>query len=186
MNSEVKRKIGIVTDLKEIRSIIAKCLPVHDAEPIYLKHSNDIFLDLQKQSGMDALVLDIDSPNINFSSLLSKLHADYPLLKVVVCSSDCEPRNVRIAMHYGVFDFIPKPLDYNDFNQTIQRTLSAVQKLHRTVNDYDEVTAIEHELDVARSIQNSIIPKQNSVSSNPAYEIMGRNQVCTKSRRGFF
>jgi sigma-B regulation protein RsbU (phosphoserine phosphatase) len=91
-----------------------------------------------------------------------------------------------MAMHYGAFDFIPKPLDYNDFDQTIRRTLSAIKNLHRNVNDYDEIIAIEHELDVARNIQSSIIPKQNSIANNPACDIAGRNQAAQKVGGDFF
>jgi sigma-B regulation protein RsbU (phosphoserine phosphatase) len=186
MSSKNKTEIAIIADSDEVKSIVEKCLPVYDIEPTYLSGSNDLISELESLDKIDALILDLDNRDTDFSVLLQKLHHDYPLLKVVVCSTDCQPGSVRSAMHYGVFDFIPKPLDYKDFDQSIQRALSAVQKLHRNMNDYDEIIAIEHELDVARNIQSSIIPKHNSVSHNPAYEITGRNQAAQKVGGDFF
>lgn len=180
MKTKSTAKIGIVSNKEEIRSIISGRILSQKMNPVYFQDSQDIIDALAADSGLDALLVDLDEPDQNNAALLPQLHKEYPLLKVVVISENCEPHWVRMAMHNGVFDFIPKPLILNDLDATIQKAVSAAKVLQEKVNDYEDLVGIEHELDVARNIQSSIIPKNISDTPNLNYAIAGRNQAVKK------
>jgi sigma-B regulation protein RsbU (phosphoserine phosphatase) len=175
-----------VTDNEKIIPVISERLQAHGLNPLVLSHSNDLLNTLQAHTGMDALLFDLEDPGRNHFAVITKLHEQYPLLKVVVLSSHCDPSQVRAAMNNGVFDFLPKPLDIRDLDLTIQRTVVAAKVLQKNVTDYEELLSIEHELDVAREIQSSIIPTNKTVHSEYGFEISGRNQAAQKVGGDFF
>lgn len=50
-------------------------------------------------------------------------------LKAIVISANSDIQNIRKAMNRGAFDFLPKPIDFVDLEQTIEKTLKFIQKI---------------------------------------------------------
>ncbi|TFG96896.1 MAG: response regulator [Calditrichales bacterium] len=186
MNSTENPKIVVATDSKKMKAILSDRIKEPGAETFFFDDTHRFFPELKNQSGVEAVFIDLDMVGLNPSKLLHQLHEDFPLLKVVVISKDYSPRRVRMAMHNGVFDFIPKPVDINDFDQVLKRTLAASEELKKKVTDYEELVSIEHELDVARNIQNSIGSGNDLIPNPSEYSIAGRNQAAQKVGGDFF
>jgi sigma-B regulation protein RsbU (phosphoserine phosphatase) len=182
----VSIKIGVLTSDDESRSVISRIGRIKGSEIIFLGNMDEVADRLQNDDSIASLVLDLDDPHLNQNTLLPYLHNEHPLLKVIVISSNCSSHLVRLAMHNGVFDFIPKPLNLKEFNLSLQKSIQAVTELRKDVNDYEDLLAIEHELDVARNIQSSIIPKQKDLSTYAQFEIAGRNQAAHKVGGDFY
>ena len=51
------------------------------------------------------------------------------MVKTVVISAYGDLGNIRKAMNGGAFDFLTKPIDFNDLEITINKTLCHVQQL---------------------------------------------------------
>ena len=67
-------------------------------------------------------------------------------------------KNIRTAMNRGAFDFVTKPLDFDDLRVTINRTLRHLAMLRDALEARDKLVAIENELVLARTMQQAILP----------------------------
>ena len=67
-------------------------------------------------------------------------------------------RNIRTAMNRGAFDFITKPVDFEDFEVTIARTHDQIVQWKEILRSRDRLVALQNELEVASSMQQAILP----------------------------
>src|SRR5262249_49567248 len=65
--------------------------------------------------------------------LLSRLQKIKPIIKVVVISAYGDMTNIRRAMNSGAFDFVTKPIDLDDLEITINKTLDEVKRVKTTL-----------------------------------------------------
>ncbi len=79
------------------------------------------------------ILSDINMPKLDGLSLLLKLHEINPLIKTVIVSAYGDMDNIRLAMNRGAFDFLCKPINFEDLETTIDKTLSYVSQLQNTV-----------------------------------------------------
>lgn len=82
---------------------------------------------LQADGSFDLVLTDINMPEMDGLTLLENLPAIDPTIKAVVVSAYGDMPNIRIAMNRGAFDFLTKPIDFNDLKITINKTLEVVR-----------------------------------------------------------
>jgi diguanylate cyclase (GGDEF)-like protein len=82
---------------------------------------------LQADSSFDLVLTDINMPEMDGLTLLENLPAIDPTLKAVVVSAYGDMPNIRIAMNRGAFDFLTKPIDFDDLKITINKSLEVVR-----------------------------------------------------------
>ena len=63
-------------------------------------------------------------------------------------------------MNRGAFDFVTKPLDFDDLQVTIERTLENMKAWKEALSSRDKLVSLQRELDVASQMQQSILPTQ--------------------------
>lgn len=86
-----------------------------------------------------AIVLsDINMPVMDGLTLLTRLHETNPVIKTVIVSAYGDMANLRAAMNRGAFDFVVKPVDFNDLEVTIEKTIVQVQQLRDTLRAMQE------------------------------------------------
>ncbi|MEO0827521.1 MAG: ATP-binding protein [Cyanobacteria bacterium J06635_15] len=76
--------------------------------------------------GIDIVLTDINMPVMDGLALLKKLNALEQPPKTVVVSAYSEIDNIRTAMNNGAFDFLTKPINFQDLAITLEKTLKAV------------------------------------------------------------
>jgi diguanylate cyclase (GGDEF)-like protein len=110
---------------------------------------------LRDCSLIDMILTDIRMPEMDGLTLLSNLAEFDRPLKAVVVSAYGDMKNIRTAMNRGAFDFLTKPIDFEDLEVTINKTLAfvhhlreqqqqlqdALDRLHNLVF-YDQLTGI--------------------------------------------
>jgi signal transduction histidine kinase/AraC-like DNA-binding protein len=84
---------------------------------------------MQNEPDFDVLLLDINMPDINGLTLLSRLPELMPLSRAVIVSAYGDMDNIRTAMNRGAFDFVCKPINFLDLDATIEKTAQHVQQL---------------------------------------------------------
>ncbi len=115
---------------------------------------------LEKNNDIDLILTDINMPEMDGLSLLEKIRElNNPLLKSVIVSAYGDMENIRIAMNRGAFDFITKPINFSDLEITINKTLEEISTLKEALKNRDNFLALQQELEVAKSIQLSILPQ---------------------------
>lgn len=110
--------------------------------------------------GISIVLTDINMPKMDGLSLLSKLkEMKNPGLKTVIVSAYGDMDNIRSAMNLGAFDFITKPVNFEDLEITINKTIEETMLIRRSLEEHDQLISIQHELTTARKIQEAILPK---------------------------
>jgi len=106
------------------------------------------------------ILSDINMPEMDGLTLLMKLkELKNPGLKTVVVSAYGDMDNIRTAMNRGAFDFLTKPINFEDLEITINKTLDEIIQIRRTLEEHDQLISIQQDLQTAREIQQAILPK---------------------------
>lgn len=111
------------------------------------------------RNDVDVVVTDVQLPGADGLTLLSDLKRYFPNIRSVIISAYGDMRTIRRALNLGAFDFLTKPIDLDDLGVTILKTVEESLALKNAVRDRERLTAIKQELDVARRIQLSMIPR---------------------------
>ncbi len=93
---------------------------------------------LEQHQDVDVVLSDINMPEMDGLTLLSKLNEQNSLLKSVIVSAYGDMENIRTAMNRGAFDFITKPVNFEDLDLTMQKTLKHVQQMKETMKAIKE------------------------------------------------
>ena len=106
------------------------------------------------------ILSDINMPEMDGLTLLTKLkELKNPSLKTVIVSAYGDMDNIRTAMNRGAFDFVTKPINFDDLEITINKTLEEIIIQRMALMEHDQLVSIRHDLNVAREIQQGILPK---------------------------
>jgi adenylate cyclase len=73
---------------------------------------------------IDIVLSDINMPRMDGLTLLSRLNGAPGRLRTVIVSAYGDMKNIRTAMNRGAFDFVTKPIDFDDLALTIDKTLA--------------------------------------------------------------
>ena len=110
-----------------------------------------------------ALILsDINMPEMDGLTFLSMLNErGDPALKAVMVSAYGDMDNIRTAMNRGAYDFITKPINFEDLEITINKTIEHITMLKLFQKERDQLMAIKNDLSIAKEIQQSMLPKES-------------------------
>ena len=114
----------------------------------------------QNVHSIDIVLTDINMPEMDGLSLIGHLKENFPLLKSVIISAYGDMKNIRTALNRGAFDFVTKPIDFSDLENTIERTLQEALAAKEAFEHRSQVLNMQKELEVAREIQQSILPQK--------------------------
>ena len=107
-------------------------------EFIFAINGNDALDKIQQHPDVDIVLSDINMPEMDGLTLLSRLSESSPLIKSVIVSAYGDMDNIRIAMNRGAFDFITKPLNFEDLDLTMQKTIAHVNQMRETLKAIKE------------------------------------------------
>ena len=86
-------------------------------------------LALKANGQIDLVVTDINMPRMDGLSLLQKLQENEKQVSTIIVSAYGDMSNIRTAMNRGAFDFVTKPIDFQDLQTTINKTLRHIELL---------------------------------------------------------
>jgi adenylate cyclase len=96
-------------------------------------------IDLLHQSNdIDVVLSDINMPEMDGLTLLTNVTENNPLVKTVIVSAYGDMDNIRSAMNKGAFDFVCKPVNFEDLEVTIEKTLQHVAQMKQTLQAIKE------------------------------------------------
>lgn len=93
---------------------------------------------IKEHPDIDVLLTDINMPQMDGLTLLSKVTEVDPLIKTVVVSAYGDMENIRTAMNRGAFDFVTKPVDFEDLKLTVEKTIKQVEQVRKTLQAIKE------------------------------------------------
>ena len=113
---------------------------------------------LSSDKPYDMVLSDINMPQMDGLTLLAQIPSVDPDVRAVIVSAYGDMKNIRTAMNRGAFDFVTKPIDFADLRITIDRTLRNLAVWRDALRSRDQLVTLEHELALARNMQQSILP----------------------------
>ena len=109
---------------------------------------------------INLILTDINMPVMDGLTLLSKINdLNNRLLRSVIVSAYGDMENIRTAMNRGAYDFITKPINLTDLELTIEKSLKEIEYYKIVLSSHDELITLQQELDIATTIQTSMLPK---------------------------
>ena len=135
-------KILVADDEADLESLIKqkfrKQIREQEYEFVFAVNGRDAMEKLLSHQDVDIMLSDINMPEMDGLTLLAKTKELYPLLKSVIISAYGDMDNIRTAMNRGAFDFITKPVNFDDLMITMEKTITYVKQLQATVKALKE------------------------------------------------
>ena len=139
---------------------------------------------LRQNSDIEIVLSDINMPVMDGLTMLENIPTINDKLKTVMISAYGDMKNIRQAMNRGAFDFITKPVDFEDLRITINRTSERFRIERELHQNREKLISIQSELATAASMQQSILPR--SFPSNAEYDIFGNMEPAREVGGDFF
>ena len=114
---------------------------------------------LNEHEDIDMVLSDINMPEMDGLTLLSQINSLDLDLRAVIVTAYGDMENIRTAMNRGAFDFLTKPINFDDLETTIDKTIRHLEVMRDALRSRDELVALRQELGVAAQMQDSILPK---------------------------
>lgn len=157
-----QHKILVVDDEPDIEHLVVQRMRREIRRGSYIfefaRNGVEALERLNQDDTIDMVVSDINMPMMDGLTLLEQIPKVDPNVKSVIVSAYGDMKNIRTAMNRGAFDFVTKPIDFEDLRVTIDRTLEHLEMLREALASRDKLVAIQHELGVANKMQQSILP----------------------------
>lgn len=107
-------------------------------EFVFAVNGTDALEKILQHPDVDIVLSDINMPEMDGLTLLSRLGESNPLIKSVIVSAYGDMENIRTAMNRGAFDFITKPINFEDLQLTMEKTLKHVLHIKDTLKAIKE------------------------------------------------
>ncbi|MBE9583857.1 response regulator [Mucilaginibacter sp. JRF] len=139
-------------------------------EFIFAQNGAEALEKVKEHPDLDIILSDINMPVMDGLTLLTHLPEANPTLKAVVVSAYGDMQNIRTAMNRGAFDFVVKPVDFDDLDVTMQKTIEHVRQLQETMKAIKENNILKMYVD--ENVLNFMTHKEfeNSLLTNEQIE----------------
>jgi adenylate cyclase len=167
-------KILVADDEADLEFLIKqkfrKQIRDHQYEFVFAMNGKQALERIQEHPDIDIVLSDINMPEMDGLTLLSRLHETSPLIKAVIISAYGDMENIRSAMNRGAFDFLLKPVDFNDLELTMGKTLAHVKQIRETLNAIKENNILKMYVDESVLDYMNTPDFENSVTRNEHIE----------------
>jgi PAS domain S-box-containing protein len=131
-------KILLVDDEPDVENLIKlkfrNQIRHGEYEFIFARNGVEALEKLQENSDINIVISDINMPEMDGLTLLNRIKNLKSTLKAIIISAYGDMDNIREAMNRGAYDFLTKPLDFNDLKITIEKTSNTVEEIKRNIN----------------------------------------------------
>ena len=135
-------KILVVDDEADLELLVKQKFrrKIRDSsyEFIFAQNGEEALTKIMEHPDLDIILSDINMPVMDGLTLLSRLPEANPMLKAVMVSAYGDMQNIRTAMNRGAYDFVFKPVDFDDLDLTMEKTIRHVRQLQETLKAIKE------------------------------------------------
>lgn len=126
-------KILVVDDEPDLELLICqafrKKIRQKQFQLVFAHNGLEALKKLEAEPDIDIVLTDISMPEMDGLTLLTKLNELYPIIKAIIISAYGDLENIRTAMNRGAFDFLTKPINFQDLEITTHKTLEYVLRI---------------------------------------------------------
>jgi signal transduction histidine kinase len=138
---------------------------------------------LKENNDVDLVLTDINMPEMDGLTLLKQLNDQDFFLKTVIVSAYGDMENIRTAMNLGAFDFITKPIDFQDLEVTMDKTIQHVFQLKEsaeTLRENDTLKLLLKEIESQKKLKDKFFAIISHDLRGPVSAFRGINYVLEK------
>jgi class 3 adenylate cyclase/ActR/RegA family two-component response regulator len=186
-------KILVVDDEPDLEALIKqkfrRQIREQEYEFAFAGDGNEALQKIQQQPDTDIVLSDINMPGMDGLSLIGKLNEANPLIKSIIVSAYGDMENIRTAMNRGAYDFLCKPVNFNDLDVTIQKTLRYVSQIRETIEAIRENNILKMYVDTnvlnfmnSREYESSLMLSENIDATVAFIDICNFTAITEKER----
>ena len=105
---------------------------------VFASDGEDALEKLRQHPDTHVVLSDINMPRMDGLTFLARVGEVNPLVKVIMVSAYSNMSNIRVAMNRGAFDFLVKPIDFQDLEATLSKALRQTTELRQMVRSAEE------------------------------------------------
>src|SRR6201998_4256837 len=119
-----QKRILIVDDEKLVRWALTQKCAEFGYQTLEAANGEEAIRALQTET-VDAVLLDVHLPDLSGIEVLEKLKQAGETRSVIMMTADPQLDDVKAALRLGAYDFVSKPLNFDELNVTLQNALEA-------------------------------------------------------------
>ena len=135
-------------------------------DEVYTAHNISQAKEILSSSPMDIAICDIEMPQGNGLELLAWIKEHYPETESILLTCHAEFEFAKKAIELGSFDYLVKPIPFEELEQVIYRVVSKISSTRR-LKEYSEYGEywIKNQSMIAESFWSDLL--QGKLSNNP-------------------
>ena len=188
MSTERPYKILVVDDEPDLEPLILQRMRRDIRRKqytfVFARNGVEALEKLSIDESIDLVLSDINMPQMDGLTLLSQIPNVSTDVRSVIISAYGDMKNIRTAMNRGAFDFVTKPIDFDDLRVTIERTLSHLLEWRDALESRNKLTVLQNELDIASNMQQSLLPSH--FPEGDTFQVYGRMEPARNVGGDFF
>ena len=153
-------------------------------EFVFAVNGVDALEKIKLHADVDMVLSDINMPEMDGLTLLSRLNESSPLIKSVIVSAYGDMENIRTAMNRGAYDFITKPINFEDLALTMEKTINYVIQIKETLKAIKENNILKMYVDEnvlnfmsSREYESSLMLNENVEATVAFIDICGFTSI---------
>ncbi len=189
----MKTKILVVDDESDLQILIKqkfrKQIREEKYEFIFAENGRQALEMMDANSDISLVLSDINMPEMDGLTLLVKISESNPLIKVVMVSAYGDMDNIRTAMNRGAFDFVCKPVNFDDLETTMEKTIKHIDQIRQTFDAIRENNILKMYVDDSvlnfmsrQEFENSLISNELITASVVFMDICGFTAISEKEK----
>ncbi|OGU00156.1 MAG: two-component system response regulator [Geobacteraceae bacterium GWB2_52_12] len=119
------KRILVVDDEENARVALSKILS-HDGYDVSTASNGQEALNFLRSKDVELIITDLNMPEMNGLMFLRELNRTHPASNVIMITAYGEVESYLEAMTLGVFEYINKPVRYDDLKKTIDKIFKTV------------------------------------------------------------
>ncbi|MGA0555854.1 response regulator [Larkinella sp. VNQ87] len=129
----MKTKILLVDDEADLEDLFRqrfrRAIQQGTYEFVFARDGRQALEVLEEQPDIDLVLTDSNMPGMDGLTLLDRLSQAEASVPTVMLTAYSDMTTIRTAMNRGAFDFLTKPIDFEDLEATIEKSRRYVQQL---------------------------------------------------------
>ncbi|GAB3319039.1 hypothetical protein GCM10027299_11230 [Larkinella ripae] len=132
----MKTKILLVDDEADLETLFRqrfrRAIQTGTYEFVFAQSGRQALQILDEQPDVDLLLTDVNMPDMDGLSLLDRISQAHSGVPTVMLTAYSDMTTIRTAMNRGAFDFLTKPINFDDLEATIEKGRRYVHQLRET------------------------------------------------------
>lgn len=126
------KRILVVDDEENARVALSKILSREGYDVVSACNGTEALANLRSKD-VDLIITDLNMPEMNGLTFLRELKSRHPASDVIMVTAYGEVESYLEAMSLGVFEYINKPVKYEELKTVIDKILTKGGRQHETV-----------------------------------------------------